>query len=217
MPKYVPPNGADSTNPKFQWKLSAREAGHLKLRLGNQAFLRFLPNLNSRSVVADIGSGDGFYSDIMERHGHVVHRIDAKHGRHYETTPWRPYSAIWCCHTLEHMRNPGTSLDKMFSECEVQGLVGITVPPLKHSIVGGHVSLWNAGLLIYQMVLSGFDCRAAYLGTYGYNISLIVTKVPCKVDGLIHDNGDINKVRKFFPVPFREGSDGRIGDVNWQT
>ena len=214
-PKSYPQTGADSTSQRFRFRLTVDEVAHLKSRFGNQAFLMFLSRLKPESVIADIGSGDGFYADLFERHGHKVYRIDAKYGRFYETTPWRPYNAIWCCHTLEHMRNPGAALDKMFSECEHAGLVAITVPPLKHGLVGGHVSLWNVGLLLYHMVLSGFDCRGAYIGSYGYNLSVMVEKKPCKVAGLIYDKGDLEKVSQFFPQPMVQGQDGRIGDIRW--
>lgn len=217
LPKSSRQTGAGNTKPPFQWKLSAEEGAHLSQRLGNQAFVRFLPMVKAGTLICDIGSGDGFYSDLAERHGFSVRRVDSALGQPYERELWRSYGGIWACHVLEHMRNPGISLDKMYRELEPGGVLAVTVPPAKHNIVGGHVSLWNAGLLLYHLVLSGFDCREAMVGSYGYNISLIVAKKPCVVDGLVHDNGDIEKVAPYFPVAFKHGDSGQLGNINWQA
>ena len=55
-------------------------------------------------------------------------------------------------------------------------LLAITVPPLKHSIVGGHINLYNAGILLYNLILAEFNCRDARIKQYGYNITIILEK-----------------------------------------
>ncbi len=71
------------------------------------------------------------------------------------------YDAIWCAHCLEHQRNVGSFLEKIFSELKDGGVLCVTVPPLKTNIVGGHLTLWNGGLLLYNLILAGFDCAKA--------------------------------------------------------
>ena len=66
--------------------------------------------------------------------------------------------------------------EKINSILKEGGVLAITVPPLKNEIVGGHLSLWNSGILLYQLVVAGFDCREAIVKKYGYNISVIVKK-----------------------------------------
>ena len=79
------------------------------------------------------------------------------------------------------------------------GLIAITVPPLKHMIVGGHVSLWNAGLVLYRLVLCGLNCSEASILSYGYNISIILRKKEVSIDGIECDCGDIRKIKKYLP------------------
>ena len=53
-------------------------------------------------------------------------------------------------------------LGKIRNVVKEGGLVGIVVPPRKPFITDGHVSLWNAGLVVYHLVLAGFDCSEYY-------------------------------------------------------
>ena len=67
-------------------------------------------------------------------------------------------------------------------------------------IVGGHLSLWNAGLLLYQLVIAGFDCREAIVKKYRYNISVIVRKNKINIKNkLVYDNGDISTIKQYLP------------------
>ena len=38
------------------------------------------------------------------------------------------------------------------------GVLAITVPPGESLVIGGHLTNWNAGILLYNLVLAGFDC-----------------------------------------------------------
>jgi hypothetical protein len=86
----------------------------------------------------------------------------------------------------------------------------VTVPPAKHNIVGGHVTLWNAGLLLYNMVLAGWDCSEALVMVYGYNISVLVEKKQAILPKLRMDSGDIDTLSKFFPIQVEEGFHGEL-------
>ena len=106
----------------------------------------------------------------------------------------------------------GAFIRKLYKDLKLDGVCAITVPPAKHDIVCGHVSIWNAGLLLYNMVLCGFDCRAAAVKTYGYNISVIVQKKPaCGCDA----STPIEKLATYFPIEVEQGFDGRIAKINW--
>jgi len=102
------------------------------------------------------------------------------------------------------------------------GLLVITVPPFKHNIVGGHLTAWNAGLLLYNLVLAGFDCSRAKVLSYGYNISVMVE---CPTDfvtiaindlPLKYDCGDIEIIAPYMPEGCRKQSfNGEIKELNW--
>lgn len=200
---------------------------------GDQAFERFCAY--DWRVCLDIGAGKMLtHTNLMRDMGREVKAVDlALHPgvgdivyefgvmdwRSY-TPPSETYDAIWCSHVLEHQIDTGYFLREIYRVADHGAVIAITVPPLKHEIVGGHVSLWNEGLLLYHMILAGFDCRNARIGVYGYNISVIVKKdydevVPYK-HGLTHDYGDIGRLAQYFPEGIAyEGFDGQIGNVDW--
>jgi len=126
-----------------------------------------------------------------------------------------PVDGIWASHVLEHMPNVGLFLEKCFHDLRDDGVLAITVPPAKHEIVGGHVSLWNEGLLLYRLILAGFDCSQASVGVYGYNISAIVRKKRAESPDLSMDVGDIEMLARFFPIPVYQGFNGQLGNINW--
>lgn len=126
------------------------------------------------------------------------------------------FDCIWISHLLEHQLNVNVFLKKCFSILRSGGFMAITVPPAKHQIVGGHVTIWNAGLLLYNLILAGTSCRDAMIKKYGYNISVIVPYHPITLPRLFFDNGDIEKLADFFPDKYNfQGFFGDIKSLNW--
>ena len=129
------------------------------------------------------------------------------------------YDAIWCSHILEHQVNPNIFLKKIKSLLKKDGYFGIVVPPRKPFIVGGHVTLWNAGLLLYNLVLAGFDCsKECYIKQYDYNIGIIIRNVDIESlpEDLSMDKGDIEKLSKYFPFEVGHNFNGDIMIFNWE-
>jgi hypothetical protein len=123
---------------------------------------------------------------------------------------------VWCSHCLEHQRDIRTFLQCINFNTKENGWIAITVPPMKDEIVGGHVTLWNAGLLMYNLILAGIDCSQAKVKTYGYNCSVIVQKKSIEVPSLKYDQGDIKTLSKFFPEGYNyQGFNGNIKELNW--
>lgn len=200
---------------------------------GSEALTRFLEyDWNS---CLDIGAGKGIHADYMRNEGRKVTTLDsnpvynpniiAQYLRWRNNAYLPAYEAIWCCHVLEHQINVGSFLRKIHNDLEPGGYLAITVPPAKHEIVGGHVTLWNPGLLVYNLILAGFDCANARVGSYEYNISVIVQKesyesrgIPIEISKkLINDAGDIELLSSFFPknLHMRQGTDGRFPNIRW--
>jgi len=190
-----------------------------------------IENFRFKSVL-DIGSGQGLHSDVFKQFGKQVTSIDFGKSVYFEKregeqtyiqADYYTYSfsdqfdAIWASHVLEHQPNPNLFLKKIHSDLKDGGILAITVPPLKHQIVGGHVTLWNAGLLLYQLVLAGFNCKNAHIKSYGYNISLILEKKPIlEFPELSYDKGDIEKLLNYFPEGLSEPFNGDIKELNWE-
>jgi SAM-dependent methyltransferase len=171
-------------------------------------------------TVLDVGSGAGIHARHMREAGLSVTTLDIAPPADIVTDfrTWRlprEYGAVWASHVLEHQPDPGEFLRHCFGLIREGGWFAVTVPPLKHDIVGGHVTLWNAGLLLYQLILAGFDCAQARVGTYAYNISVIVQKRSRPEVPLVFDTGDIETLAPFFPLPVKHGFCGQIPDVRW--
>jgi SAM-dependent methyltransferase len=125
------------------------------------------------------------------------------------------YNAIWAAHILEHQLNPNIFLKKLHSLLNEGGYLSIVIPPRKPFIVGGHVSMWNGGLLLYHLILAGFDCSEAQLLQYDYNIGVVVKKKTITPSPSInYDLGDINILKKYFPIDVCEGFNGDIMSIN---
>lgn len=181
-----------------------------------------LPDIIS---ILDIGSGNGEHARGFRSAGKQVTTVSLKPPADLVmdfmeiepqcSTMSIGFDCIWASHVLEHMPNVGLFLDQCFTLLRPNGVLAVTVPPLKHQIVGGHVSLWNAGLLLYRLILAGFDCKLAQVGTYPYDISVLVRKYPALLPSLEFDKGDIERLAEFFPFPVEQNFDGRV-DCNWE-
>lgn len=135
----------------------------------------------------------------------------------YANLKFEPHDITWVSHVLEHQLNVNLFLRKVRKETKVGGYICVTVPPLKHQIVGGHVTLWNAGLLLYNLVLAGFNCRDAAVKTYGYNITVIARAEKFDLPANLHyDQGDIEKLKPWLPEFARQGFNGQIQELNWK-
>jgi len=164
------------------------------------------------SSVLDIGSGSGVHASHFRNLGKDVTTVNlyspADHVGDYLQIELPEYDLVWASHVLEHQPNPNLFLKKCFADCGKYFCA--TVPPLKHEIVGGHLTLWNAGLLLYNMIIAGWDCSEAKVMQYDYNISVLVEKKKAELPELRMDNGDITRLSKFFPVSVHEAFDGRM-------
>lgn len=180
------------------------------------------------ATVIDVGCGTCEHARVFRNSGKIVTTIALSEPAEiigdFMDTELSPVNCIWASHVLEHQRNAGAFLERCFDLLTDGGVLAITVPPLKHEIVGGHVSLWNAGILLYNLILAGFDCSNAAVKTYGYNVSVIVEKQPIEfIDNvrLNMDSGDIVTLAPYFPIietnlrPVGEGFGGQIKSVNW--
>jgi SAM-dependent methyltransferase len=121
------------------------------------------------------------------------------------------FDAVWCAHVLEHQLNPNIFLKKLNSIVKKDGYLAIVVPPRKPIIVGGHVSIWNAGLLLYHLVLAGFDCSNAQVLQYDYNIGIILKVRKITLPNINYDAGDLILLKDY--LPFDLQSDSFNGDI----
>jgi SAM-dependent methyltransferase len=181
------------------------------------------------STVLDIGSGQGEHARLLRRFNKEVYAVDLNREADYvgdflEIDFNRRFDAIWCSHVLEHQRNVGRFLDKLFACLEENGVLAISVPCHPRSrLVPGHVTTWNAGLLCYNLVLAGFDCREArFIQTV--DLSLLVRKRRATgpdigtsaASGLDLEDGDsLAALARFFPFPVEGVIDAEVLECDW--
>jgi len=180
--------------------------------------LRLFPIEQRREIsLLDVGGGDGVHKGFFEHNGIHVDLVDIAQGnpeRLYvgdflQFRPPRRYSIVWASHVLEHILDPGAFIQRMIACTQEDGFICITVPPAKREMTFGHVSLWNAGLLLIHLIKAGLDCRKAKVLTRGYNVS-VMTQLALRNDAdyAKYLPPEINTSQGYF--------DGEIDMINWE-
>ena len=173
-------------------------------------------------TVLDIGSWNGEHASYLKMHGKNVSTVDfnvkADYHGDYLKLDLPQFDCIWCSHTLEHQTNPGTFLKKCWNDLRDNGLFAVTVPSMEKygtKVVDGHMTYWNAGVLLYHLILTGFDCSEARVATYNDEVSVLVRKVKAELPRISSDRGELDRLSKFFPIDVSQGFDGSIKEINW--
>jgi len=199
---------------------------------GKQALDR-LKDYPQIKTVLDIGAWDGVQTKYLRKIGFDVTSLD------YDLQPDKTggfqvdivgdyltielddqYDCVWCSHTLEHQANVGIFLKKLFKDTKDGGVVAITVPSMTKYVEGwrvvdGHLTYWNAGVLLYNMIVAGFDCSNARVGFYNDEISVLVEKKQADLPVLTSGRGELDRLNKFFPIDVYQSFNGHIESVNW--
>lgn len=211
-------------------------AGLEGANLGDLAMEKLL-SLPGIKTVLDVGCGSGKHARHMADAGRKVIGVDLVAKDDYweplnggsalilpfdflspDTSFSEQFDAIWTCHVLEHVDNPHVFLSKCFENLRVGGTLAVTVPPAQHAVVGGHFTLWNAGLLVYHLIRAGFDCKQASIKQYGYNLSILVQKPNHAMSVPTAANFPIEKLKFYLPegLRFDAGAfNGDIRELNW--
>jgi len=213
-----------------------KEFSHLNF--GSHAMQKLLDDYAFETIL-DIGCGEGVHSDIFIENDKKVTSIDYGDSIYFKENKnkisaiiadfntWETeekFDAVWCSHVLEHQLNVNAFLVHIFNVLRDGGVLAITVPPGESLVIGGHLTNWNAGILLYNLVLAGFDCSDASVLQYGYNITVIVKKVSdhaLDLSSLSYDCGDLRKIATYLPnVEYRSNDrddpfKGNIYSLNW--
>tara|TARA_R110002124_G_scaffold26374_6_gene94960 strand:- start:1045 stop:1785 length:741 start_codon:yes stop_codon:yes gene_type:complete len=202
-----------------------REVQAFEINWGLHGILQLVTTHHQNfKTVLDVGSGAGEHSRFFRLFGKDVFSIDLHEDADYVgdflTYEFdRKFDAIWCSHVLEHQRNVGQFLEKLYDTLEDGGILAISLPVHPRSrFVSGHLTSWNAGLLIYNLVMAGFDCREAIFA-HDYDLSLIVRKKAAS-GGDIRTAAaytSIEELAEFFPIPVRDTGDAEVRIHNWPT
>jgi SAM-dependent methyltransferase len=200
-----------------------------QLDWGAHAALRML-SVHEFDTVLDIGSGEGEHKRFFEYFGKNVFSVDIVKTADYvgdfnQIHFDRKFDAVWCSHVLEHQRNVGFFLDKIFDVLIENGILAIVVPVHpRERLVSGHITSWSVPLLCYNLILAGFDCsEAEILSTY--ELSIILKKRLAQHSELgkpsAHgaDAGhEFDNLKSYFPFEAKQGKTiGGTGVINWDN
>ena len=192
----------------------------MKVDTSTECMAEVLRRVPAGSSAIDIGCGTGSHSAAMVAHGLDVTAVDISpkpdglacafiRSDVFNLDLPDQFDLVWSSHVMEHVDCPLDFLIKLRSLCRPGGTIAVTVPPLKHTIVPGHLTLWNTGLLMVHMLRAGITIKGGWYGQHGYNVSVIGKNTgmkPCKSwreivaglpdgvceQGAKHFNGQIN-------------------------
>lgn len=112
---------------------------------------------------------------------------------------------------LHRQRNVGSYLDRAFSLLKVDGVCILLCPAYSNSVGSGNTnSLWNAGYIIYNLILAGFDCKESKVSTFENEIQLTAYK-----SNRVSKGVSIGDVADFFPLEVYQHFNGNIKELNW--
>jgi SAM-dependent methyltransferase len=192
---------------------------------GLHAMLRLLANYREDfNTVLEVGAGDGEHARLFRYFGKDVYTIDYQKDADYvgdfiSVDIDKQFDLIWCSHVIEHQRNVGLFLDKIYSCLKPDGILAITAPVHpRERIVSGHVTSWTPHLLCYNLVLAGFDCKDAEMFHVG-ELSVILRKKSAIGPDINCPAAicDISELQQFFPAQVQEKSEWTVTVHRWST
>tara|TARA_R110002074_G_C12339321_1_gene648624 strand:+ start:141 stop:881 length:741 start_codon:yes stop_codon:yes gene_type:complete len=204
---------------------TAREVQAFDINWGLHGILQLVTTHHQNfKTILDVGSGAGEHSRFFKLFGKQVFSIDLHEDADYVgdflTYDFdRKFDAIWCSHVLEHQRNVGQFLEKLYNTLEDDGILAISLPVHpRDRFISGHLTNWNAGLLIYNLVMAGFDCSDAIFA-HDYDLSLIVRKKEARGGDILSAAAytNIEELAEFFPLPVKETGDAEVRLHKWST
>ncbi len=213
----------------LQWASTlkaALETHNFQIDWAVNTILRLVEEYDFETVL-DIGSGAGEHTRFFRHYGKQVFSVDLAAGADYvgdfnKLVLDRQFDVVWCSHVLEHQRNVGSFLEKIYAAVKDDtGILALTVPVHpRQRLLCGHITSWNAGLLCYNLVLAGFDCREARALQTAYELGLIVKKKAAVApevgqSAAFHMPDQLDKLAKFFPFPVGQSANAEVLDVNW--
>ena len=134
----------------------------------------------------DIGSGEGVQTEILRHAGLKVFQVDkysssAEYKVDFlEYTFDQKFDVVFCSHVIEHQRNVGHFLDKIYDILSEDGVLIISAP--KHdaeSMIEGHLNCFITPYFIQHLLHAGFNLKdGKYLSCGGIENAAIISKDP---------------------------------------
>jgi len=153
-----------------QTSLTKNDIKEYSITWGGLALIEFLVternNIGTKfKTCLDIGSGEGVHTAILHHAGLEVFQVDKySNAAEYkvdfiEHEFDRKFDVIFCSHVIEHQRNVGLFLDRIFDVLSDDGVLIISAPKESHNLIEGHLNSFIFPLFLQQLIHAGFDCK----------------------------------------------------------
>ena len=155
-----------------QTSLTKNDIKEYSITWGGLALIEFLVsernNIGKKFKTSlDIGSGEGVHTEIMQHSGLKVTGVDKyseKADYNMDFMSWSKarqmdFDVVFCSHVIEHQRNVGEFLDRIYDVLSDDGVLIISAPSEDHNLIEGHLNSFNIPLFLQQMIHAGFDCK----------------------------------------------------------
>lgn len=216
-----------------------------------ESFKLLLEMKDQFKTILDVGSGENSpFDKILTEAGVKVETVDflpsaTYTGDYMSLKIDKKYDAILCYNCAEHQLNLNSFLLKLHKNLKEDGILALSVPVWKDTIVDGHIVAFpNSGLLLYNLIMARWDCSNAKVATlripdpqpehlFEEQIAVIIkgSKMIDLPEDLTSGVGDLRKLIQFFPpivqkqiAPPHESSKsgagnfiGSLNRVNWHT
>jgi SAM-dependent methyltransferase len=191
-----------------------------QLHWGLHALLKVLRDCSFETVL-DVGSGTGEHARFFQLFGKKVSTCNL-----FSPADWvgdfldapieGEFDLIWCSHALEHQRNPGLFLDKMYRLLRPGGTLALCLPHHPAArLVPGHLSVWSLALACQHLVYAGFDCRNVSSFS-SYELSVIVQKTD-RGPKRASTEPSWEEVKAYLPECLEVGSEAEPSVLNWDN
>ena len=155
-----------------QISLTKNDFKEYSITWGGLALIEFLVSerhtIGSKyTTCLDIGCGDGVHGEIMTHAGLKVTGVDKYSEKAHYNMDFMSYTkgrqfgfdVVFCSHVIEHQRNVGEFLDRIYDVLSDDGVLIISAPSEDHNLIEGHLNSFNIPLFLQQMIHAGFDCK----------------------------------------------------------
>jgi len=155
-----------------QTSLTKNDIKEFSITWGGLALIEFLVsernNIGKKFKTSlDIGSGGGVHSEIMNHAGLKVTQVDKYSDMadyQMDFMSWSKarqlnFDVVFCSHVIEHQRNVGLFLDRIFDVLSDDGVLIISAPKEDRNLIEGHLNSFIFPLFLQQMIHAGFDCK----------------------------------------------------------
>jgi 2-polyprenyl-3-methyl-5-hydroxy-6-metoxy-1,4-benzoquinol methylase len=186
-----------------------------------ESFKLLLEMKDQFKTLLDVGAGENSpFDKTLTELGIEVDTVDflpsaTYSGNYMDLNIDKKYDAILCYNCAEHQLDLNGFLLKLHENLKEDGILALSVPIWKDTIVDGHIVAFpNAGLLLYNLVLARWDCSNAKVATlriplaappsdrdFEPQIAVIIkgSKMIDLPEDLTAGKGDLRKLRQFFP------------------